>query len=311
MPPKALQLPKKDPNLFPKGDIPFVVRCKDWRPHLPTTEPQKYFYDTNECSQLSGVNSVETQLNFLKPTMSTEVIAWFNANGYIDTNGSFAISERYTAIKSGTSIDGNSQESFWNAIKAYGILPRWKLPYSMEQSMKFQTQEAMCADYYDPKSITPDMEMFAKQSKQYFDCVYEYIWYDLSKTCPRALMETEMQHAPLHIGTPACPTWNTGTVTNCGEMDVAHATMSPYIESSLITDIRDQYNPYDKTLSADYFIPIVIKGVITLSSGTVNEPYVTLSVLLQFIQFLKDFGLWTAKGLRGIINIQQPAAHAM
>lgn len=303
LPPKALIVPPHNPLDFSQGIILFVSRCLDWRPYLPTYEPQRFYFDTNECSQLSGINNIETQANFLKSSMSAEAIKFFTDNGYFDANGSFAFSERYTGIKSGTSINGNSQKAFWDAVRKFGLYPRSKFAYTLAQSEAFSTQEAMCADYYDANKITPDMDALAIQVLEYFAIVYEYTWYNLTQTCPRDLMRTEVQHAPLQIGTPACPSWNSGNVTNCGETDVAHATFAYAINPDGSIADRDQYNPDDKTLSADYFVPIVIKGVVTVAVPAVNgNAMVSLSTIIEFFRFLIAAGLWTVKGIRGTLN---------
>ena len=263
----------------------------DWTAYLPTDEPQKYLFDTNECSQLSGINTVETQCNFLLKNnqLSSEAVQWFTSNGYIDSNGNFAFSERFTGTLSGTTINGNSQWAFWQTVSRYGLLPRQDFNYSMAQSQKFSTQQEMCNDYYNINNITDAMKAKALQTAKYISVQYQYVWFNLSQSCPVNLMTTALQHAPLQIGTEVCPSWNSGMVYPCGETTPSHATEMVKWNGDKSSTIRDHYAPYDKTLEIGYFYPIVVQGVI---SSVPQVPYVTLQTEIWFIQILKSIGLW-------------------
>lgn len=302
LPPKALIVPLQKDTDYMRGRIVYEARCNDWMPFLTTKEPQKFKYDSNGCSQCSGMNCLETQLNFLKNDFTEEALKWFKDNGYFDDNGNFDFSWRFTGILAGTTIDGNSQVSFWDSVRHYGLLPHKDLNYTLEQSQKFDSQEDMCKDFWNLDAITPAMLAKAKQVLKYIDVEYEYVWYNLNKFAPVFLIANEVKQAPLHIGTPACFTWNSGNVKACGQTHPAHATMLFAVNADSSTQIRDQYNPFDKTLSNDYPISVIVKGVVTTKSQVSDKTPVKFSALIQFLLLLKKLGILVLKGVRMGLN---------
>lgn len=239
----------------------------DWSLWLPMYEPQKFKFDTNECSQLSGINNVELQCNFLKGKglFSQEALNWFQNNGYFDESGSFAFSERFTAILSGTSILGGSQWTFWQTISKNGLLPRKDLNYSIQQSNQFTIQADMCADYYNPSVITFEMRQKALQSLQWLQIQYEWIGNVPNATTPVADVVEALNQAPLHVGVPICSvaTWNSGVVTFCGLNDPMHAITLYGRNADGTWNIRDHYHPENKILSANYNMPLITLGYVT------------------------------------------------
>lgn len=237
----------------------------DWTPYLPNYQPQKFKFDTNECSQLSGINCLETQCNFLRANgrFSEEALKWFKDNGYFDeATDLFDFSERFVAILSGTSIKGGTQWSFWTTTAQYGILPWKDLNYSMDLSQKFNTQQEMCADYYSPAVITEAMKAKALKALEYIQIQYQWIYYSQEVSAAPGTIAEALKQAPLQIGTPAClETWNTGSVKVCGRTSVDHATMLYKHNEDMSNTIRDHYQPMNKILSADYFILAVTQGI--------------------------------------------------
>lgn len=265
--PNALLIPPLERSDFTRGTIPYIINnpSMDWTIDLPTNRQQKFKFDTNECSQLSGCNTMATYCNFLKRTgkFPISTLKWFEDNGYFDDNGKFAFSEQFAGIISGTSINGGSQWEFWRSASRFGVLPRKDLNYTVEESQKFATQEAMCFDYYNKGNITPAMYAKALESLKYISISYEWVWYNLDKSCPFELIEEALKQAPLQIGTPVCmSTWNSGNVKYCGLTNVGHAS-EMYGETLASWKIQDHYNPYQKTIEKDYFIPLITKGIIT------------------------------------------------
>lgn len=288
--PESLIVPEVRPEDWLKGDIAYEDRCDDWSKWMTTKEPQKFKFDSNGCTQTSGINSVEVQMNMLKSSMSIEALRWFTDNGYFDDNGNFDFSWRYTGIKAGCSINGSSHKSFWDSVRKWGLLPRRCLNYTMERSMGFSSQTDMCADFWDPSVITPEMEELAKGALKWVDFEYEYSWFNLGMTCPQSVLDYEIRHAPLHIGAPVCPDWNSGSVTACGSTRPAHSTLLWDAKPRII---RDHYNPYDKTLSPDYFIPIVVKGVVTLKRPkAIGDQMVELTTISRLLEILRKLKIW-------------------
>jgi hypothetical protein len=262
--------------------VPIVnIPSGDWSGFLPTAEPQRYKFDTNECTQLSGIHVVETQLNWLNKTgqLSAQALNFFTTNGYIDSTGSFALSERFTAIDSGTNENGGSPWWFWQTISKHGILPRADLHYTLAQSEAFSTEADMCRDYYNPSVISQAMRNKAIQSLEYIAFQYEWLGgSSFSSVTPLAMMKSALQQAPLHIGVPVCEdVWNLANpnlsvVPFCGKDTADHCIMMYRIEGNGNFDILDHYPLYFKSLSSGYFIPQVILGIVTPLGVTPPPP---------------------------------------
>ena len=125
---------KKDNVYGTFNPPPINLPIADWSEWLPTFEPQSFSgKDSDECSQLSAVNALETFMNWLAKTgkMTAVALNWFTQNGYIDSNGSFAFSEDFTGILDGTSINGNLAQNAWKCFQKYGVLPRSQLNWSL------------------------------------------------------------------------------------------------------------------------------------------------------------------------------------
>lgn len=268
--PKALIISPRNPKDFTKGinsPIPYVVRNTDadWTPYLPSKEPQKYKFDTNECWDLSMINSVETQCNFLKTTggIPQESLDWFTKNGYFDANGNFAFSERFLYALSGVHENGNNQWEAWRLSSKIGLLPRSMFMYTMDESLKFASQHEMCRDYGDTSKITDSMRQIALQCLQYINIAYEWVGKEGVMPDIRDI-KAMLYQSPLQIGIPVCmATYNSGNVVYCGLKDPGHAITLITINSLDEFSVFDHYNPYIKNLSSDYLIPLVTHGVVT------------------------------------------------
>lgn len=286
IPPIALITKERDPRDYVRGInsqiVPTVnVPSGNWLAWLPTNEPQKFKFDSDECSQLSAINICETQCNWLKYNnkFSQEALDFFNSNGYIDSNGSFAFSERFIGILSGTSINGNTITAFWDTVRKNGLLPRNDLNYTLAQSQQFLTQEAMCGDYYDKGYITQAMKDKALKSLSYIQVQYEWV----------SDIVTALKQAPIQIGIPVCvDNWNQTNVPFCPSTVPAHC-VEVYADN-IGFYIRDQYAPYNKVLDKSYFIPQIIMGVITaVPISEVPNPPENVTIQKSFLDILKEY----------------------
>ena len=243
----------------------------DWTSYLPGREPQKYKFDTNECVTLSLMNVLEIQFNYLaqKGLFSPEAMDYFRTAGYFDANNSFAFSERFSAILNGTTIGGNSHQVVWNSLLKVGLLPRQNLDYSLDQSNQFGTQQDMCNDYYNPAVVTQEMKDKALKILDYVDIKWEWVAIGAFSQTPTQQLVTALRQSPVHVGTPVCPTWNSGNVLTCPSFDVQHATTVYGRMLDGRWEDFDHYNPYTKTFAADYTIPYAVKGVVTIKAPIV------------------------------------------
>jgi hypothetical protein len=212
---------------------------------------------------------METQCNWLKANnkFSPEALKFFTDNGYIDTYGSFAFSERFTGILSGTSIDGNFITSAWDCARKYGLLPRADFDYSETQANKFHNQADMCRDYYDPSHILPSMKDKALKSLQYLQVQYEWA----------SAVSADLKQSPLQIGVPVCQdNWNNSVVQFCPSTVPAHCILL-YAQCPQGYNIRDQYNPMNKILVTNYYLPQILMGVLSPIVPPTPEELVIMS----------------------------------
>lgn len=245
----------------------------DFTPHLPTFEPQSFQgKDTNECSQLSAINSLATFMNWLKNTgqMTAVSLNWFITNGYIDANGSFAFSEDFTGILDGTSINGNIAQNAWKCFQKYGLLPRSQLNWSLEQAAQYPDQTSMDLAYYSPARITPAMLALAQASKQYFSVSWGWIANGTVDAGLQSLTKG-LQTSPLQYVIPVpnpVSDWNTENIVYTGGVNLEHCVMGYAINQTPLEPfpygIFDQYLPNEKKLEDNYYIPVSIAHFVTM-----------------------------------------------
>lgn len=289
----------RDPRDYVKGvssPIPYLVRLDtgNWYPYLSQKQSQKYAnWETNDCWCLSGINDLETQCNFLKSKgqFPQEALDFFTSNGYFDANGLFDFSERFIGIISGAKDNGNDPIELWRLSRLNGVLPRSDLAYTDALGAQFGSQTAFANDYYNPACISTAMRQKALQSLMYIDIAYE--WLGEEWVQPDIIdMQATLYQSPLHICIPVnMATWNSGHVIYDGSKDVQHAVLNYFIETDGTYDFRDQYNPYDKTLSPDYYIPLVIHGVVT---PILQPPFVPPVTAQQYPQTIWSKYVWPA-----------------
>lgn len=275
----------QDPSIYDyvqgkETGIAYKVNMPDgnWSKYLGFKENQKFFlWDTDECCTLSQMNVLEIIFNWLRATgqFSTEALAYFQSAGYIDETGSFAFSERFSAIMNGTTINGNSHYVVWNAVRQFGLLPRRDLNYTVDRAQSFGSQEAMCNDYYDKSVVTSDMKVKAVNIFKYVDIQWEWVAIGQFDATPAAALLAGLKQSPLHIGTPVCPDWNDGDVQTCSSQLVQHATTLYGRQSNGKWNIMDHYNPFLKTFDADYCIPYAVKAVVTPKVAPTPAPVQT------------------------------------
>jgi hypothetical protein len=253
---------------------PIVLPSADWTNFLSGYTAQLYKWDTDGCTQFSGSETMATFCNQLKDngSFSPEALAWFTVNGYFDANGSFAFSQRFTAILDGTSINGNVAQSYWSCIQKYGLLPRSDLDYTLAQSEQFATQQEQDNDYYNPAVITAAMYAKATAALQWFGIAWGWVNTDM------ASLQIALQTAPVQIVVPVpspVELWNQQNVSYTGGIDLAHCVELYKIDptSPYPYFIRDQYIPDGKQLQAGYYIGSAIQGiVIPVAPKTVGIP---------------------------------------
>ena len=138
--------------------------------YLPTGEVQRGLEDFLDCATRSALNILETKLNYLikNAILSIRNIKWLSDQGYMDKNGSVCLSDRYTAVRSGTTRSGNSLIAPIEAIRKWGCVPKSVLPASKTMSWD---------EYHNPAAITPEILAIGVQFAKRFPVNYDRVYY--------------------------------------------------------------------------------------------------------------------------------------
>lgn len=263
----------------------------DWRPCLPTDEPQYKIktgngtwvgLETMACVSFSANNVIEMIVNHYteKNLLPEETLDFLNDNGYFDENGKLNLSDRFLAKMSGTTYQGNSLTKVADTIRHYGIVPEKVWPWSDNITTWNQYYAAV------PQSVID----LGKKSLEHFDFLYEWI---------TSNFEEHLKQAPLQITiATTCPGYDAGNATAClnGVNHAVTRTAGKY-------EIYDHYTPFQKHLAANYSVPWTLKYVINLKKKMNNEVVLTINYkgklgilliggLTGSIIFAKDWNHW-------------------
>lgn len=256
-------------GLFPSF-IPYEVRVEigNWSVYFGKYQNQKWAqWDSNDCWCLSAVNDLEDQLEYLHKhnLFSADAIDFYTREGFLDSDGDFSLSEQFLEILGGNKDNGGTAEEAWQLIEKYGIIPRSRLNYTRERALQFGSKALFNADYYNPARITPEFIELGKQFKKYVQIAHQEIgklWY----TPSRMILEAALKQSPLQIGIPVpddLTQYNQTFVQFDGHRRLQHEVELYGIDAQGRYLVFDQYEPHLKVLSADYYIPSVMQGVVT------------------------------------------------
>ena len=155
---KKEELDQKETDwMFGAADIPCLtdgvlsVDFFELLNFLPVGEVQQGKEDMMDCATRSPINNVETKLNILLRAGKLPHEDWFRKKGYIVSGpkgDTFALSDAFIAILSGTTKFGNSIKAPIDAIRKRGLIPKSMLP--LQSWMTWD-------DYHDPSRITGTM----------------------------------------------------------------------------------------------------------------------------------------------------------
>ena len=155
----------------------------------------------------------------------------------------------------------------WDAIRKYGLIPY--------ESMPFSSDITDWAEYY----TQPTADQIAKGQKllDLFAFNYEYVWANPTTSCPIDIIKYNLQQAPLCISTPVCNPWNQVSPPVCSLTVPQHSTL--VYKQDTLTFILDHYIPFLKEFAEGYFIPYVLKGIVSIVPPPVSNPTPTLPTL--------------------------------
>jgi hypothetical protein len=236
----------------------------NWFECLPKNEPQSFGFDTMSCVTFSALNLIETQVNFLVSAglISTENIKKLTDWGFFE-NGKFNCSDRFTAKMSGTTKSGNTLQAVWDSIRKDGLVPESTWPATGIKDWDGWNSE-----------IPQQVKDFAKNILTCLDFKYEWIITGNCGKPDKAKIKEALKQCPLQIAAPCCPKDDKEIYRPCGSCVTQHAT-EIYNATDDFYFQFDSYDKYIKTLSNDYPMPYILKGVViekTLAPAPVISP---------------------------------------
>lgn len=201
------------PTDYLEGTLPYELLNKegDWFDFLPLGEDQliKFKFDTMSCVTFSALNNIEMQLKKI-------------------TGKEFNFSDRFIAIMSGTTRNGNTLVNVADAIRKYGLIPEEMLPFG---GNTFE-------EYHNKNMITDEMLKVGQEFLKKYDIGYEWIFVGETN---KGAMPAQLKHAPLQVAIP---------------MQARHAVALPNE-----THFFDSYSPYYKKIDQPmaYGFKLIIK----------------------------------------------------
>lgn len=276
-------LPPKPSDYKMGGEtaIPMGIRLisGDWRPYKPTREAQyNYSFDTLSCTTFSALNIIETQIKYMivNKMISDADIRYLELLGYLDAGWNINFSDRFTAIKSGTSIQGNDFVSVWDSIRKDGLLPEKDLPFGDCKNF---------TEYHDKSVITLEMEAKAKAIFKIFDFMYEWVTFDNNPDWSSneiTLMRTGLLQSPLHIAIP---------------IEARHAVEMVAFDADNSYRTFDTYPPYDIDRPFSFPIHYSMKGLVVYKETLVLARTMKLGHrgddVKRLQQILKELGFYS------------------
>jgi len=222
-----------------------------WDKFLPTGERQKNSsFDYLACVSFSALNCIEILMNRKMEyrEFGADNLKWLQENGYVDENGKFNFSDRFTAKMSGTTQLGNYLGAVGDSIRNQGVVPEadWKTSDDLDTWAKYYAE------------IPDDVKAKGLEFVKRFLVQYEFI---LTGTPDLGLLKTHLKQSPLQLATATCSPWNTDQIiAGCG-IATNHGTVLYGFTSEYLKDF-DTYNPWSKKFALDYGIAWAMKYVI-------------------------------------------------
>ncbi len=176
------------------------VKDGDHTPYLPNGERQTgstALFDTLSCVTFSATNDIETQGHwFIRESgrVPLGALAFLEKYGYLKGN-ELNFSDRFTAIMSGTTKNGNYLTKVAESMRKDGLIPEDMLPMG---GNSFE-------EYHDPKNITQELKNLAKEFLKYVRIRWQWVPYDGSgefTDFEKKKTHELLKHTPLQIGIP-------------------------------------------------------------------------------------------------------------
>lgn len=249
---------------------------------LPKPEPQSipFVFDTMSCVTFSALTVIETQLKNMQ--LPQEHFEFLMKNGYFK-DGEINFSDKFTAIMSNTTVNGNTYSNVLNSIRHDGLIPDNMLSFGGENNF---------FAWHNPNQVSPEMVKLGQEFVRYFDITYERIPIEPNPNLSDrdiTMLTAALYGSPVMIATPFNP---------------RHATTLLEVDTASLK-LYDTYDPYLTKRPVNGNINSAINITITPRTNVINTPFVRVlkkgmrgadvSLLQSRLQLVSDgvFGLVT------------------
>jgi len=256
--------PREDDYKIGKSPIEYNIRVfdGDHTDFLPENEWQRRNnVETMSCVSFSANNIAEIQINWMinLRKINVDALEFLSENDYI-ANGKVNLSDRFLAIMSNTTKNGNYLTKVAQTLRKHGAIPEVDLPFG---------KPADWAEYHNPAVIDEDMLKLGERFLEYFTIQYEWVVapgaIGSTKEANRQTVHKHLKHVPLQFAKDG------------------HA--SSFFDST--DQIRfmqyDSYDPFKKERKWDYDPYYVMKIVVTEKSEFSDDQVIAARKLVQEI----------------------------
>lgn len=237
--------PKATDFLAGALDYEVLLEEGDWTMYEPTGERQNnpFVFDTKACVTFSLLNVFEARIKLLlqKNLVPRSAIDFLKDNGYLD-NGEVNFSDKFLAIMSGTTENGNSFGKVAETVRTVGLIPQSMLPFGDATTWK---------QWHNPNQITQKMKDLGKQFLYHFGIGYEWVFMDDDPKFDKDAYEAcqkQLKQTPLQIAIP---------------LPSSHAVMLSSVTPKKEYRIFNTYEPYGQVKAwskpIHYAMKILIK----------------------------------------------------
>lgn len=246
--------------------IPVLDRMK----YLPDGELQYGVEDFMDCATRAPINILAAKFTYhYQNGMLPENKRWLEDHGYVQ-NGRVDFSDRFIAILSNTTRDGNSFKAPLQAIHEKGLIPKPMLP---------RTSDMTFVEYHDRTRITQHMLSLGEEFAARFKINYYQI--------PRSTIRIQLNIDQIEVGGHAWPVPQKNVFGPTDE-PINHAFDLIQPEYFAFDNYLDGDNDFVKRLTPDYRFYDYGYQII-LTSETDNPEIASKQTFLAFL--LSIFGL--------------------
>lgn len=247
--------------------------------HYPIGELQYGVEDFQDCASRGPINDLESKFTYLlrKKLLKAWTEDFLRKNGYIVVRNGLEwveFSDRFVAINSNTTREGNSLKAPIDAIRTYGLIPKSKLPKKEDMTWE---------QYHNKNDITSEMYALGRE----FAVIFPIKYYKVK----RDEFDDVLEKDGLVAAGYAWPTPQNGEY-GYTPADFNHAFYVSRRKYKAYDNYKDVDGDFIKKLTPDYnFMDYAYRVVIT-GQITPEEQKKTISILQLIVDLLlKAIGL--------------------